>query len=290
VNHGSLKGEHRVTASFFFALALLSLAPAACGPAKDGSEPDAATDGGSEGLDSGRDAGHSDAAQQDAGPRDAGSTDAGRTDAGSADAGSTDAGRTDAGSADAGSTDAGRTDAGQTDQHGFVIRKPVLRKIPCDEPICANPTSSVLDEDYLCTFKHGSINGFLYSQATPVRDLVIAGCKFETVGTWVSVDGHATPVKSSYDPGGNHHNDSITFTYAGQDYRYYHSSFAVGWRACQPMDCIQLLTGEAVDQDGCGPNRSIPIVCVRVAEDGTTPPLVDEYAKCPGDPNAKAGG
>jgi hypothetical protein len=261
VNHGSLKGEHNVT-SIFFVLALLSLAPAACGPAKDDSQPDAAADGGPGGLDSGRDSGHSDAGQQDAGSRDSGST-------------------------DAGSTDAGSTDAGQTDERGFVIRKPVLRTIPCAAPVCPRPTSTVWDEDYLCTFKHGSINGFLYSQATPVRDFIMGGCEYETVGIWVSVDGQATSVTGSYDPGGNHHNDSVTFTYAGQKYRYYHSSFGVGWRACRPMDCVQLLTGESVAEDGCGSSRSIPIVCVRVADGGT---LVDEFEKCPGDPNAKAGG
>lgn len=262
----SLSKPEFLSTAALFALALMSVALGACGSATDG-------------ADSGR---------QDAGEVDGGRRDTGQ-DAGPSDAGSSDAGRTDAGSTDAGRTDAGSSDAGSTDVHGFAIRKPALRTVPCDLPYCPDPATAP-DEDYLCVFKHGSIDGFLYVQATPKRFKFSNACEFETVGGWVSVGGQVTAIESSYDFGGNHHNDSITFSYLGQRYRFYHSSFGFGWHACQPMDCIQLMTGDAVSQDGCGANRSLPIVCVSVTADGGVPPLVDSYAKCPGDPNVGDGG
>lgn len=260
VNHPSPKHEHLFAAACA-ALVFLWLALAACGSANGGPEP---------------------------GPADAaGGADAGALDSGW-DASRSDAGRSDAGAVDAGA-DAGFADSGRIDEHGFAIRTPLVRTIPCGGPFCPDPVTAP-DEDHLCTFKVGSVDGFLYFQATPLRFVAMQGCEYETVGGWVSVGGRVTSVECSYDFGGNHHNDSVTFTYSGQTYRYYHSSLGVGWRACQPMDCIQLMTGNAVTEDGCGPGRSIPIVCVRVAADGTTAPLVDHYAKCPGDPNAKDGG
>lgn len=256
MNDSSSKSEVLSTAALF-ALVLMSIAlGAACGSAHDG-------------ADSGR---------QDAADVDGGGRDTGR-----------DAGPSDAGSSDAGRTDAGSTDAGSTDAHGFVIRKPELHTVPCDLPYCPDPPTA-RDEDYLCTFKHGSIDGFLYVQATPKRFIFSTACEFETVGGWVSIGGQVTAVESSYSFGGNHHNDSITFSYLGQRYNFYHSSFGFGWHACQPMDCIQLMTGNTVSQDGCGANRSLPIVCVSVSADGGVPPLVDSYAKCYGDPNVGDGG
>jgi hypothetical protein len=35
--------------------------------------------------------------------------------------------------------------------------------------------------------------------------------------------------------------------------------------------------------DGCTRDRTLPIVCVRVAADGTVPPLTDGFMRCPGD-------
>lgn len=270
MKRSSSKPEFLSTA-VLVASSLMSVALGACGSATDGAD--------SRRQDAGEvDGGRHDAGR-DTGPSDAGSSDAGRTDAGSTDAGPTDAGRTDAGS----------TDAGSIDAHGFAIRKPALRTVPCDLPYCPDPATA-LDEDYLCTFKYGTVDGFLYVQATPKRFIYSNACEFETVGGWVSVDGGVTAVESSYDFGGNHHNDGIIFSYLGQRYRFYHSSFGFGWHACQPMDCIQLMTGDAVSKDGCDAKRSLPIVCVSVTADGGVPPLVDSYAKCAGDPNRGDGG
>lgn len=52
------------------------------------------------------------------------------------------------------------------------------------------------------------------------------------------------------------------------------------------MDCLQLLEGGGlVTEDGCTKERTLPVTCVQVADDGTVPELVDTFAPCPGDPN-----
>lgn len=243
-------------------LVLLALMLAACVPGPDES-----------------DAGRGDAGtQKDAGvPKDGGAP----KDAGpDRDSGVPEPGR------DGGPSDGGSNDGDPKDEHGFAIRVPQLRTVPCTGQFCPSP-STLRDEDYVCTFKAGSVSGFVYAQATPVRMTDVSGGTFESAGSWVSIDGRVSSVQSSYDYGGNHHNDSLTFTYAGQSYRYYHSSFGFGWRACQPMDCVQEVAGDAVLKDGCGPDRSLPIVCARVTDDGKVPALVDSFQKCVGDPNRK---
>ena len=53
------------------------------------------------------------------------------------------------------------------------------------------------------------------------------------------------------------------------------------------MDCVQtyeLGTGNLLE-DGCTSDRTLPIACVRVLEDGTVPELIDTFEPCPGDPN-----
>ncbi|MGC4117422.1 MAG: hypothetical protein QM765_23250 [Myxococcales bacterium] len=188
-------------------------------------------------------------------------------------------------SRDGGRPDGSEVDAGPGDERGFHVRKPVMRTIPCQANTGCT-TEELPDHDHVCTLVHGTLDGFLYVQATPVEERGFAGGpRYETAGAWVSVGGVATFVSATYDSGGNHRNDWITFEYQGQSYKTYHSSFGWGWRVCQPMDCLQLLSGETVTEDGCTKDRTLPIVCVDVADDGTIPPLVDHFAKCPGDPN-----
>jgi hypothetical protein len=54
------------------------------------------------------------------------------------------------------------------------------------------------------------------------------------------------------------------------------------------MDCLQVYSStDALIENGCTSERTLPIVCVEVADDGSVPPLSpDPFAKCPGDPNA----
>jgi len=97
-----------------------------------------------------------------------------------------------------------------------------------------------------------------------------------------------SPVAASYDSGGNHRNDWIRLEFQGAVYRYWHSSMGTSWRKCQAPDCLQVLDpadDRVTLEDGCTPDRLLPAWCVEVGHDGTVPPLVDGFQKCPGDPN-----
>jgi hypothetical protein len=82
-------------------------------------------------------------------------------------------------------------------------------------------------------------------------------------------------------------NDYLTFDYQGATYKYYHSSIGFGYRKCQPMNCINIyvLGSTTLQSEGCASARTLPQVCVQIKADGTHAPLVDTFAKCPGDPN-----
>jgi hypothetical protein len=109
---------------------------------------------------------------------------------------------------------------------------------------------------------------------------------YNTVG-WISFDGVVTPLGSpNYDWGSNHRNDWFTFLEQDVTYTYSHSSLGLGWRACFPMDCLQVLDADnQFIEDGCTTDRTLPIVCNPILDDGTFAPLVDTFEKCEGDPN-----
>lgn len=128
----------------------------------------------------------------------------------------------------------------------------------------------------------------MYVQATPV-DVTCAIAStgvYEVTLAQISIDGVVSPLEdAAYDWGGGHHNDSLSFTYAGKTYKYYHSSIGFGFRSCQPMDCMNVYAPETTvpEIEGCGADRSLPEVCVPIDEQGAHEPLVDEFMKCPGD-------
>lgn len=235
--------------------------------------------GGSEGRDGGA---------GDVGARDAERADAGPTDRGSGD----DAMTTDSGTvADAGMrADAGMTaDAGVPPEVlGFTIRRPVPRTVPCEGMFCGpSGTTDATDKDFVCTLDHGNYRGkYLYVQARPTRYVGFNGLQYMVDGAFVSDGTTATAADAIYDFGGNHANDSITLTLPAVVYRYSHSSYGFGFRKCQPMDCLQVYAPGAATptEDGCTRDRTLPIVCVEVREDGTVPELVDHFMRCPGDP------
>ncbi|MBI5542317.1 MAG: hypothetical protein HY901_00385 [Deltaproteobacteria bacterium] len=185
---------------------------------------------------------------------------------------------------------------GVVDEHGFTLRVPQERTIPVGGGIGPGPveTTTAWDIDYVCTFKHGALDGFFYVQATPLENRMMGmggGIVMQTEGGWLSFANVVTPAAGAlYDYGGNHHNDSLEFDFQGKHYRYYHSSFGWGFRSCMPPDCLEVYQGATLEEDGCRSGRTLPVVCVEVAHDGTVAPLVDEYEKCPGDPNARDGG
>jgi len=142
----------------------------------------------------------------------------------------------------------------------------------------------VLEVDYVCTFVWQDISAYLYVQSTPIECHGVGGCDCTTDGAWLSVDGEVTPVDATYGWGGSHNNDWIRFSFRERVFKYHHSSIGFGWRACQPPDCLQVYSVEgALLEDGCEPERTLPVVCERVGIDGTFAPLVDDFVPCPGD-------
>ncbi len=213
-----------------------------------------------------------------------GNTTGGTTIAGAENGGASSGG---AGGGDGGTATAGAAGAGGADAAGFDIRIPETRTVECDDGIDA----TFADADTLCTFSDGTVTGEIYVQASAVscRMLNSAVPTYEGFAQ-IMIDGIVTPLSGArYDSGGGHNNDSFDFAYGNTTYRYYHSSFNVGWRRCQPMDCVQLipsigaLPNEVLD-DGCTCERTRPIVCSQIRADGTYAPLdVDRFAVCPYD-------
>ena len=162
--------------------------------------------------------------------------------------------------------------------HGFCVRVPEKHVVS---------SSEIWDLDQLCTYASGKTPGYFYVQATPSALDNPTGANYTTVGAWVSFNDVAQKVTATYDGGGNHRNDACEIVFDSTVLRYYHSSFGFGWRCCQPMDCFQVLAGPAgaVTDNGCGVDRTHPVVCVKVQQDGTWAALVDTFAMCAGDPN-----
>ncbi|MBN1773846.1 MAG: hypothetical protein JXB32_21475 [Deltaproteobacteria bacterium] len=166
---------------------------------------------------------------------------------------------------------------------GFDIRYPDDDRLPCTEP--GEITTEWPDADWICSFSYDGVDAVVYVQATPVRCEDFMGPVLETRVGQVWVDGVVSPLgDTAYDWGGNHHNDSLEFAFGGRRYLAYHSSIGFGWRACHPMDCLQVsdATGTMLE-DGCTCDRTVPAVCVQVRSDGTWDELVDTFAVCPGD-------
>jgi hypothetical protein len=185
---------------------------------------------------------------------------------------------------------AAETEVNPADPYGFPIRVPESHKVTCKDFAGVSFEMDVKDTDHVCSFVHGADQGTLYLQATPT------GCGgaglpvpiLEVEGAWFSQGGKLTALENpDYDYGGGHNNDFLEFDRNGKRYKVYHSSFGFGFRACQPPDCLQVYDPgtQALLEDGCGPDRKLPVVCVRVAEDGSYPALVDSFKKCAGDPN-----
>jgi hypothetical protein len=170
----------------------------------------------------------------------------------------------------AGGTDSGGA-AGDR-EFGFSYRK------PGDENL-----------DWLCTFEDGQASGYVYARLlqTGTSHAGLAEVPVYSVElAQISLNGVVSALEATtYDYGGGHHNDSLSFDYAGKTHRYYHSSFGFGFRSCQPMDCrnVYALGTTTLEGEGCASDRSLPEVCVVIKPDSTHDPLADRFKKCPGD-------
>jgi hypothetical protein len=158
------------------------------------------------------------------------------------------------------------------DEYGFTFRVPGAK-----------------DLDWLCTFHDGATAGHVYVRLLQTGT---SSAGLTTVPVYsaelaqISIGGRITELSgASYDYGGGHHNDSLTFEYAGKSQRYYHSSFGFGFRSCHNMDCrnVQALGTTTIETEGCASDRALPEVCVSFEMDGSHDPLVDEFMKCAGD-------
>jgi hypothetical protein len=179
---------------------------------------------------------------------------------------------------------------GEVADFGFDVRVPGVHHVECPDGPMGSVSLDQADMDWLCTFEGDHQSGHVYVQSNATGCQVFMGPVplFTSPGAWISMFGQVSKLTGAgYDWGGNHHNDSLEFNHGGRHYRYYHSSFGYGWRACQDMDCAQVYGADGVTliEDGCTPERTRPIVCKPIKADGSYDPLVDQFAKCPGDPN-----
>lgn len=174
---------------------------------------------------------------------------------------------------------------------GFDLRAPQIMTVPFAPMFEGDPatTQDMPQTDHVCTFKYGAIEGCFYVQASPEKCEGMKGCTYVTDGFWTSFDDVVAKVDGAiYSWGGNHHNDSVTFTLDGNNFNSYHSTMGFGGRSCQPMDCLQVLGSDmiTVQENGCdGLTRTLPIACVIVNPDGTVPPFPTTFERCLGDPN-----
>ncbi|MBN1656427.1 MAG: hypothetical protein JXA30_21840 [Deltaproteobacteria bacterium] len=175
--------------------------------------------------------------------------------------------------------------------YGFSVRVPQYRTLTCQSEMGGTETAEELEADFLCTFDYAGESGHIYLKSKPIGCTMLMGpvVSFEIEAAQLALGGSISDLDNAlYNRGGNHQNDSFEFDYQGKHLKYYHSSFGFGWRACQPMDCIQVFNSSADEdpiQDGCTAERTLPVVCSQIQEDGSFEELVDTFEPCPGDSN-----
>ncbi|MFO0547092.1 MAG: hypothetical protein U0271_01825 [Polyangiaceae bacterium] len=179
---------------------------------------------------------------------------------------------------------------GGAQEFGFTIRTPEERSVTCSDYPNGGSTDPITfaDSDWLCTYDYEGVTGYVYIASTPVdcEWTLDANPVFATKRAQISIDGVVTDlVGAAYDWGGNHHNDSLSFTYDSKNFQYYHSSFGFGFRSCQNMDCATVSANDTLLEDGCTKDRTLPIVCQEIQPDGTHGDFVDTFMHCAGDPN-----
>lgn len=169
----------------------------------------------------------------------------------------------------------------------FEIRKPSMTAVPYEDYTGKEATEEIIQHDWVCTFDYDGAQGFFYMQSTPVSAIQIMSVmpSFETDLAELVLNGKKVEVKDVvYEWGGNHHNDQINFVFDNKKFSYNHSSFGFGWRICSEMDCLQVRDSNGNDiVDGCTKDRSLPIVCRQVDEDGKLGDFKDVFERCPGD-------
>jgi hypothetical protein len=184
----------------------------------------------------------------------------------------------------------------------FPIRVPSTHTLTC--PGTPPYVGDFIDVDHVCRVDYDTLHADLYFQATPtacVQTMSEVPSEFQ-VFAFAKVDGESTirQIAGRYDWGGNHHTDILRFALDGKTYVIGRSSMFFGGRSCSPPDCLLPCnvgaTFDTCDEymgysvDGChrvqyGPPPPIPVVCVRVAADGSVPPLLDPWVAQTGYPS-----
>lgn len=170
----------------------------------------------------------------------------------------------------------------------WVIRKPNPAVLCNEEDGIHYPQI-----DHVCTYDYDGVKGLIYVQATPKfcwaiskgKTPVNASIDLALIKIGDTVDELD---KVTYEYDGNHFADRLTFDYKNVRFVYSHASVNGAYMSCQNMNCaiIKDTEGKLID-NGCRPQRTRPIVCERVAEDGTyDESMKDTYVVCPGDPGS----
>jgi len=196
---------------------------------------------------------------------------------------------------DGGETDSANqadgTGGDSSETFGFSLRTPQYHTLTCQSEMGGTETIEELEIDFLCTFVYAGESGYIYLKSKPIGCTMLMGAvvDFEIEGAQLAIGDSVIDLENAvYNRGGNHVNDSFEFDYQGKHLKYSHSSFGYGWRVCQPMDCIQVFNSSAdadPTEDGCTAERTLPVICSQIQEDGSFDELIDTFAPCPGDPN-----
>ena len=171
----------------------------------------------------------------------------------------------------------------------FNIRVPDQKFLPCrDSIVSANYREDWIDtvaqSDLICSFKYDGDSGYVYVQNNPVSCRLTVGLiSYEVHKAEFFVNGSKKEISDvSYHGGGNHRIFGLQFTYKGKVFKYDYSTMGMGGRPCQNMDCMKVLEsdGKTVAQNGCGEDRSLPIVCRHAKADGTFDSFEDSFHVC----------
>ena len=171
----------------------------------------------------------------------------------------------------------------------FDIRVPDQKFLPCrDSIVSANYREDWIDtvaqSDLICSFKYDGDSGYVYVQNNPVSCRLTVGLiSYEVHKAEFYVNGSKKEISDvKYHGGGNHRIFGLQFTYKGKVFKYDYSTMGMGGRPCQNMDCMKVLEsdGKTVAQNGCGEDRSLPIVCRHAKENGTFDSFEDSFHVC----------
>ena len=171
----------------------------------------------------------------------------------------------------------------------FDIRVPDQKFLPCRDSIVSGNyredwIDTVAQSDLICSFKYDGDSGFVYVQNNPVSCRLTVGLiSYEVHKAEFFVNGSRKEISDvKYHGGGNHRIFGLQFTYKGKVFKYDYSTMGMGGRPCQNMDCMKVLEsdGKTVVQNGCGEDRSLPIVCRHAKVNGTFDSFEDSFHVC----------